>query len=168
MKFSNDVISLAEKPRPHAERRTVKFKHEVVTNANGRQTTKITIYTLEPDFNKKIELLELLCDWQEAVTIMGWNDGNTLIQNFRPLIKSSLSAIEEWDLQEQQVQNQSVVAFTAILEAWKNELSKPLKYDSQMDYLRAVKKPPSDTVSGFKRKFQALNILVARFPDANQ
>ena len=166
MKFSNDVISLTEKPRPHAERRVVKFKREV-TNANGRQITEITIYGLEPDF-KKIELFELLRDWREAVTIMQWNQGDALFQNFRPLIKSCFSAIEEWDLQEQQVQNRNVASFTAVLEGWKNELAKPLKYDSQMDYLRSIKKPPTETVSGFKRKFQALNLIVSKFPDSNQ
>ena len=157
-------IEIDAKPRAHEETRYVHFKYET-SQAGVRKSSYVNVPMLEDDY-APIEVIKMLTEFGEARRSMHMTTGPELFENFRKLLVSCDSALEEWEAQVGAVGNPTVANFEIALEAFKSRTLRLLKYEEQLSYLRELKKPGAMKVDKFVKQFNLLNKLATQFPDA--
>ena len=172
MYWSSEIVKLADKSRPHDQRRTTKFKTEVVTadaanpNVTSRQTTESQCHNLEQGWNAS-EVFEVLQEHSDAADEHGWTQGTKLFQTFKTLVRTDTVARNEWQIATDSVNSRSVANFVVAKQTFLRALLPDLKYAAQLEYMRSLTKPGPMSVNDFRRDFKYLNDITAKFPDAN-
>ena len=168
VKKSKEIIQISETARSHEHRRKVAFKKTTVdpNDPNNREVIYLDIHSFDDDVTP-IEILLILREFDDAASMLGWTNGPKLFNNFQLLVTGSTLASDEWTKAAAQANTMTVATFTVARQSFLSELMKPIKYTSQIDYLRKLKKPRDMELIEFKRNFETSNKLLAKYPDAN-
>jgi len=168
VKKSKEIIQISETARSHEHRHKVAFKKTTVdpNDPNNREVIYLDIHSFDDDVTP-IEILLILREFDDAASMLGWTNGPKLFNNFQLLVTGSTLASDEWTKAAAQANTMTVATFTVARQSFLSELMKPIKYTSQIDYLRKLKKPRDMELIEFKRNFETSNKLLAKYPDAN-